>query len=233
MSRIILALDNMDMSRAIKLTRQTQGVVWGVKANALLLAHQAGSADCISLLKHYGARVFADPKFHDIPQTVANGVAILAKQGADLITVHPSGGPEMVRAAVETYATHRPENGLGILAVTLLTSIDVERCKKYYRRTPEETVLMFAEEAAEAGVYGFVCSPKELAILDGKFPGQKRVTPGVRSPGAQTHDQQRIDTPLNAVKKGADLFVVGREVTQTADPEAVCRQINADVELYR
>lgn len=227
--RIIAALDGMTMTEASNLTAKLVGRVWGVKMNTLLHASTPGGVPPVTLIKHYGLRVFADPKFHDIPQTVADGVAELARQGADLITVHASGGPDMIRAAVEAYDRYRPAQGLGILVVTVLTSISEDLCYELYAESPADAVLQFAEFAKDAGAYGIVCSPKELAALRGRFPTLKRVTPGVRSLGKATHDQARFGTPSSAIRDGADLLVVGRQLTQAADLSIALTELAAEI----
>lgn len=223
-SRIIVALDGMGPFEAVKLWHKILPHIFGVKGNDLLDRPDA-SHDIGTLCWH--TNFFADIKAHDIPNTVANRVAMWATRGARLITVHASGGVDMIRAAVDAYEKHKPEGGLGILAVTVLTSLDANHCRGIYGKEPEEMVLKFGDFADKAGVYGIVCSAKELLALKGKYPSLKRVVPGTRSKGADAHDQARIDTQENAIANGADLLVIGREITQAEDPVAACKRINA------
>ncbi len=226
-SRIIAALDNVSLANGAMLADKLEHHIWGVKINSLLLENAVDGGSPLSWLTGWGHTVFADAKLHDIPNTVANSVGVLARQGAHLITVHASGGVEMMRAAVETYEKNKPEDGLGILAVTILTSLDANHCRGIYGKEPEEMVLKLADFAEKAGVYGIVCSAQELVALKGKYPRLKRVVPGTRSKGADTHDQARVDTQENAIANGADLLVIGREITKDDDPVAVCKRINA------
>jgi orotidine-5'-phosphate decarboxylase len=209
---------------AVSLAQRLHGKVWGTKANDLLDGSHSPS-EVISCLKEHG-HVFADIKAHDIPATVANRVRRLAKAGADLITVHGSGGIEMIKAAVDAFHSSS-DGGVGILVVTALTSLTDDNCTEIYGARPMVLIPQFAKFAEKAGAFGVVCSPKELSLLTGTT--LKRVTPGVRSPGAETHDQARVDTPKNALRKGADFLVIGRQVTGSSDPVAEVERINQEI----
>ncbi len=220
-SRIIVALDGMTREKALELARTLTGSVWGFKVNDLLL-------DCglqiIRDLKQYG-KVFADPKLHDIPNTVANGVAKLEQAGADLITVHASGGRRMLEEAVKGVTRAK------VLAVTMLTSLDANDTEELYGRSPEKGVVDFATLASTVGVHGIVCSPLELTALSGLplLKSLSKVVPGIRpssSPG--TDDQRRTLSAAEAIRLGADLLVIGRPITQAQDPLSAIESLNAE-----
>jgi orotidine-5'-phosphate decarboxylase len=226
----IIALDGVDLDGAWDIASRCKGLVWGVKGNTLLYMQKPGGISAVSWYRQHGILFFADAKLHDIPQTVANSVTELAKQGATLISAHASGGTEMLRAAVQAYEQNRPEQGRGILAISVLTSLTPLECSKIYGDPPEVVVPRFARFAVQAGCYGIVCSPLELPLLSrDEFKSLKKVTPGVRLKGADTHDQVRVNTPGNAVQGDADFLVIGRDVTKAPDPIAAVAAIDQDI----
>jgi len=208
---IVIPLDGMTRETALEVAAKLAGKVWGFKANDLLVECGVG---IITELKQFG-NVFADPKLHDIPSTVANSMAKLAAAGADLVTVHASGGVEMMRAAVDAAGESK------VLAVTVLTSLDEDSAHLIFGNPIKATVLQFARNASLAGVYGVVCSPKELEIL-GKQPELQplaKVTPGIRPAWHQVgDDQKRVMTPAEAAELGATLLVIGRPILKADDP---------------
>lgn len=221
-NRIIIPLDGMDKNSALELANTLKDLVWGFKVNDLLV--QEGLS-IISELKHFGL-VFADAKLHDIPNTVANGVRALDAAGADLITVHASGGHNMLQAAAQA-ATHAK-----ILAVTVLTSIADVDCEYVFGRTASQTVQLLATLAARAGVPGIVCSPKELEMLntDDSTKALFKVIPGIRPTWhGKSDDQQRTATPAEAIKNGADLLVIGRPITHAENPREAAERINSEL----
>ena len=214
-SRVIVALDGLEVEQALGLAKRLSGLVWGFKANDLLDGDVAPKI-LIERLSEHG-KVFVDIKAHDIPNTVANRVAKHAKHGAHLVTVHASGGKKMLEAAVKAFNDHKREDALGILAVTVLTSLDRSECLEIYGGRPSEEVNLLAKHAASAGAWGIVCSPQELEIVRA-YTNLKFVTPGIRLAETGVQDQVRVDTPANAIRDGAELIVVGRPIVQAADP---------------
>jgi orotidine-5'-phosphate decarboxylase len=212
----------MTEGQALKLAERLASTVWGFKVNDLLLEHGVG---IISRLKAFGS-VFADPKLHDIPNTVANGIQLLEEVGADLITVHASGGAKMLQAAASSAKRAK------ILAVTALTSLDDSDTRSIYGRSPAETVVAFAELAIRSGIKGIVCSPQELTVV-AKIPGAEnltKVTPGIRPAWhGKPDDQSRAATPANAFAQGATLLVIGRPITEHSSPEEAVRKINLEL----
>lgn len=179
-------------------------------------------------LRDRGKRVFLDLKLLDIPNTVAGAVASAGRLGADLLTVHVTGGPAMLKAA----AAAAPPS-LRLLGVTLLTSFPVSEVEAAWGRTLvslRDEVLRLAELAAECRLSGVVASPLEAAALRRRLGGEFLVvTPGIRLAGGETHDQARVATPAAAVEAGADILVVGRAVTAAADPAAAFAAIRAEM----
>src|SRR5690242_374436 len=185
----------------------------------------AGGLPLIGKLADRGKKVFADLKMHDIGNTVARGVESVARLGATFLTVHAY--PQTMKAAVEG----RGGSGLKILAVTVLTSYDDgDLHAAGYRLNVSDLVEARAQQAQVLGVDGLVSSPEEAASLR-KIVGHQMnlVTPGIRPAGSATGDQKRIMTPARAIAAGADYLVVGRPITEAADPAAAAGAIQAEI----
>lgn len=187
-----------------------------------LEAYTRWGPPCVELAREHGRGVFLDGKLHDIPNTVAGAVASFRDQGVDLLTIHSSGGPEMIRAAREAAG-----DGLKLLGVTLLTHLDESALSALdLPGAAEERVLRWARLAAENGCSGAVCSPREVAALRSVFAAPfVLVTPGIRPRGAAVNDQRRTATPASALAAGSDLLVIGRPLTRAADPEMALNAI--------
>jgi orotidine-5'-phosphate decarboxylase len=173
-----------------------------------------------------GRPVFLDLKLHDIPNTVEGAARSAAASGASLLTVHASGGPDMVRAAVKGAGGR-----VRILAVTVLTSLDGAALDRIgLAGPPEAAVVRLARLAVDAGAGGLVCSPHEVAAVRAAVgPGPLLVVPGVRPAGAALGDQARVATPEAAVAAGADVIVLGRPLRDAPDPVAAAVAIAAGV----
>jgi len=187
-------------------------------------------------LRARGVDVFLDLKFHDIPNTVAHGVANAAALGARLVTVHAAGGEAMVRAASD--AARRAAETAGrpceVLAVTVLTSLTpVELAGAWGRSGPVDAmdeVLRLAELATRAGADGVVCSGREAGKVRSQFgAGVRILVPGVRAAGSARDDQARVVTPSEASAAGADYIVVGRPITAAADRRAAMESLLAEL----
>jgi orotidine-5'-phosphate decarboxylase len=176
-----------------------------------------------------GFKVFLDLKLHDIPNTVAKSVESIAALPVEMLTLHASGGAEMVRWADQARREQRPD--LLLLGVTVLTSMNEAGLRETgVAATPEEHVLRLAKLAAGAGLDGFVCSPLEVAQLRSALGSQVQlVTPGIRPAGAPADEQKRTMTPAEAAAAGANFLVVGRPVLRAADPAAAAREIFASM----
>ncbi|MBN2113799.1 MAG: orotidine-5'-phosphate decarboxylase [Acidimicrobiia bacterium] len=220
-SPLLIALDLRRGEEAIRLARALAGRVAGFKVGlGLLYGPGPGLVGAVARL----GPVFADAKLHDIPSQVQAAARRLGEYGARWVTAHASGGVDMLQAAAAGLSTGAGGRECGVLAVTVLTSIDEAASSALFGRTPGELTSRLARRAAEAGVEGVVCSPKELGVVAEVAPGLVRVTPGIRPAGMESHDQRRTATPEEALARGADLLVVGRAVTGAPDPvEAVAR----------
>jgi orotidine-5'-phosphate decarboxylase len=225
--RLIIALDFPHPQPAFELVARLEGSVRWFKVGLEL--YLAAGSPVVFELKRLGYSVFLDLKLHDIPNTVASAVLTASRTGADMLTVHASGGPAMLTAAVEAAAT-LPEP-LQLLAVTVLTSMDRgQLAATGVEGAVEAQVMRLARMAAASGIRGLVCSPEETAALRAAFTGDmgqrmRLVTPGIRPAGAEDADQKRIATPAAAIQSGADMLVVGRPITRAADPLAAALSI--------
>jgi orotidine-5'-phosphate decarboxylase len=174
--------------------------------------------------------VFLDLKLHDIPNTVAGAVRAVLPLRPKMLTLHAAGGAAMLaaaRAAADGAGTSRPL----LLAVTVLTSMDAAALSDIgVAGGPRQQVLRLARLAMAAGADGLVCSPLEVAILrEALGEGPVLVVPGIRSAGAARDDQARTMTPRAAAQAGADWLVVGRPITQAADPSAAAAALAAEM----
>lgn len=222
--RICAALDFPTWERAAPFAAAIAPHVGMLKVGLELFAAEGPAA--VRAAAGLGRPVFLDLKLHDIPNTVEGAARSAAASGAALLTVHASGGSEMVRAAV------RGAGGkLRVLAVTVLTSLDAAALERIGLQGPPETaVVRLARLAVEAGAGGLVCSPHEVAAVRAAVgPGPLLVVPGVRPAGVAVGDQARVATPEQAVAAGADVIVVGRPLRDAPDPIAAARDVAASL----
>jgi len=227
--RLIVALDVPTAAAAINLVNQLEGSCRWFKVGLEL--YVSAGPEVLKPILARGHKVFLDLKLYDIPNTVAGAVRSAAALGVQMLTLHAGGGPAMLMAAKQ--ALEGIENPPQLLAVTVLTSMDQAQIASVgVGRSPAEQVELLAKMGITAGMNGFVCSPEEVARLRKLTgPGGVLVIPGIRPAGADTGDQKRIATPAAALKKGASHLVVGRPITQAADPadaaEAILREMAA------
>jgi orotidine-5'-phosphate decarboxylase len=221
--RLIVALDVPDAASAAKLVNRLNNTCQWFKVGLELFV-AAGPA-VITLLVEHGYSVFLDLKFYDIPNTVASAVRSATTLGVRMLTLHAAGGPAMLVAAREVLdgVANPPQ----LLAVTVLTSMDQMQVNAVgLKRSPAEQVALLARISLEAGIHGFVCSPREVADLRALTgPNGVLVTPGIRPVGAAVGDQKRIATPAEALRQGASYIVVGRPITQAPNPAEVADAI--------
>ena len=230
--RMIVALDVPNAEAAYALVERLEGTCRWFKVG-LELFTAAGPA-IVARLAESGHPVFLDLKFHDIPNTVAGAVRSAAKLGARMMTVHAGGGPAMLDAAREALAgiSDPPQ----LLAVTVLTSMDTAQLQAAgVERSPAQQVELLAAMGLKAGIRGFVCSPQEVAALRALTgPDGVLVVPGIRPAKGETGDQKRVATPAEAIRTGASYLVVGRPITQAAEPaeaaEAILREMAPAIE---
>lgn len=172
-------------------------------------------------------QVFLDLKYHDIPNTVARAVRSAADLGVWMVDLHASGGLRMMETAKKILEPYGKDAPL-LIAVTVLTSMeDVDLLQIGINTSPMEQVIRLARLCQRAELDGVVCSPQEVAILREQCGADfKLVTPGIRPEGSDFGDQKRVMTPQEAVQAGSDYLVIGRPITQAADPVKVLQQIN-------
>ncbi|NLC77537.1 MAG: orotidine-5'-phosphate decarboxylase [Clostridia bacterium] len=232
--RLIVALDYDTMSEVENLLSRLQGQVGYYKVGLQLFSRTGPQV--INYLREQGEKVFADLKLHDIPNTVAKATRALTALGAGIIDVHVSGGTEMMKAAVRAAGEAAREYGVDrpyVIGVTVLTSLDQEALGELGLPQVEITRLAvnWAKLAQNAGLDGVVASPLEAkAIRAACGPDFLIVTPGIRPRQVAAHDQKRITTPAEAVALGASHLVVGRAITDAADPGQAARAILAEME---
>lgn len=229
MTRLFCALDTADRDRAVSLAMQLADTGCGLKLGLeYFIAHgPQGIADVRERAR--GAPLFLDLKLHDIPNTVAGAVRAAVHCQAGFLTVHASGGPEMMRAALQAAKEEEDKTGYDapkILGVTVLTSLDNPALVSVGQGAVAGTqVVRLAKLAKEAGLHGLVCSPQEIGAVREAAPGMALVVPGIRPAGAEAGDQKRVMTPAEAAAAGADWLVVGRPITGAKDPAAAAREI--------
>ena len=222
---VIVALDFPDRSSTLALVERLQPELCRLKVGKELFT-RCGPGLIEELVKRK-FKVFLDLKFHDIPNTVAAACDAAADLGVWMMNVHASGGRKMMETALHRLhgKQHRPR----LIAVTILTSLEQSDLAEIgFQGCPADNVLRLARLTRAAGLDGVVCSPLEVSALRHAL-GEDflLVTPGVRPAGADVHDQKRIMTPNEAMQAGASYLVIGRPITQAADPLAALQHINA------
>lgn len=224
-SRVIVALDYPSAREALDFVSGVDPQQCRLKVGKELFT-RSGPA-LVEQLVGKGFDVFLDLKFHDIPNTVAQACRAAADLGVWMMNVHASGGLRMMSAAREALEDRGGKRPL-LIAVTVLTSMGAEDLAEIgLSVAPADQVVRLADLAAAADLDGVVCSPKESALLRSRRGRDfLLVTPGVRPAGSATGDQKRVLTPEEAVRQGSDYLVIGRPVTQAADPVAVLAAIN-------
>ena len=213
---------------AVLLARRLRGAAGALKIGSQLFTAEGPRA--VEKIGSLGFGVFLDLKFHDIPNTVAGGVASATQlPGVRLLTVHTLGGPEMMRAAAEAVAGRK--NRPALLGVTILTSHDVGTLRSVgISGTPGSRGLALAKLAQRSGLDGVVASAHEArAIRRACGPRFLIVVPGVRPASASLNDQSRVATPAEAIRAGADYLVIGRPITGAADPRRAALAIGEEI----
>jgi orotidine-5'-phosphate decarboxylase len=220
---VFVALDTPDLAQALKIAAAVKPYVGGLKVGLEFIS--VLGPDAVRRVVETGVPVFADVKFHDIPNTVAGAARAIAGLGIAMFNVHASGGDAMMRAAAEAIAPLNPRPLL--IAVTVLTSLDEAALEAVGQRGPASAqVERLASLTKKAGLDGVVCSAHELAtVRRAAGPGFLTIVPGIRPAGAALGDQRRVMTPAEARAAGADILVVGRPITGAPDPAAAARAI--------
>lgn len=226
LEQLIVALDFPSAEAAMNMVDQLQGTCRWFKVGMEL--YYAGGNAIVERLRNRGFEVFLDLKLHDIPNTVASAVRSVSCIGASLLTVHAGGGKKMLRAAAQ--AADAPD-APRLLAVTVLTSMDAAELSSIgVADPPAAQVLRLAQLARSAGIDGLVCSTEEVASVRALMgPDALLVIPGIRPAGSSTGDQSRVATAAQAIARGASMLVVGRPITQAADPAQAAAEILEDI----
>jgi orotidine-5'-phosphate decarboxylase len=225
--RVIVALDVPDLAALKTLLDRLDGRPSFYKVGLELFVAEGERA--IELVRKRGGHIFLDLKLHDIPETVARAVQSASRIEADLLTVHTSGGYEMLSRAAQAAGT-----AVKILGVTVLTSLVEDDLRaEGIETTIPEMVRARARIAAKAGIAGLVCSSHEIEAARSAAPGLLIVVPGIRpatGPGAAAGDQQRVATPAQAIAHGADYLVVGRPLRDAPEPSLAFDELVREVD---
>jgi orotidine-5'-phosphate decarboxylase len=227
---IIAALDISGVEEALKLAQEIRPTVGAFKIGSELFT--TGGPEIVRRIRGSGASVFLDLKFHDIPNTVAKAVAAATRLDVQMLTIHTSGGAEMMRAARESAKETARQCGRPaplILGVTVLTSMDGQTLVEIGSDSNVGAqVERLATLAVKAGLGGLVCSPLEIAALRQVLPREMQlVTPGIRTGAEKADDQKRTLTPKEALAAGASWLVIGRPIYGAKNPRVAAEEILA------
>jgi len=220
-SPIWVAIDTPDIDRAKEIVASVRRHVGGIKLG--LEFFSANGRSGIRTMAALGLPIFLDLKLHDIPNTVAKAVQALRPLAPAILTVHASGGRAMMEDAKAAAPT-----GCKVVGVTVLTSLDAsDLASAGVQGSTHDQVLRLTMAAHEAGLDGVVCSGEEVAAVHKSWPDGFFVVPGVRPADGMVGDQKRVVTPRQALDRGASILVIGRPITQAANPDAAVRSIEA------
>lgn len=228
-SPIVVALDYADRNNALAFINQIEPGSCRLKIGKEMFTRFG--PQWVRDVQQRGFEVFLDLKFHDIPNTTAHAVAAAADLGVWMVNVHASGGARMMTAAREALAPFGKDAPL-LIAVTVLTSMDADDLRGLgIELSPAEQAGRLARLTQQCGLDGVVCSAQEARHFKQAI-GQtfRLVTPGIRPAGSDAGDQRRIMTPRQAQQAGVDYMVIGRPITQSADPASTLRSILNDLQ---
>ena len=225
---IIAALDVPSSEQALQLARQVAPAVGAFKIGSELFT--AAGPEIVKKIRDTGANIFLDLKFHDIPNTVAKAVASATKLEVQMLTIHTSGGAEMMRAAEKTAQETAKKFHLApplVLGVTVLTSSHNDTLAETgCPPDVEKQVARLAQLAVNSGLRGLVCSPLEILALRKILPPHiQLVTPGIRTGAEKADDQKRTLSPREAIAAGANWLVIGRPIYAAENPRVAAEKI--------
>jgi orotidine-5'-phosphate decarboxylase len=225
---IIAALDVATAEQALKLAEEIAPAVGAFKIGCELFT--AAGPDIVKKIRALGASVFLDLKFHDIPNTVAKAVASAVRLDVQMLSIHTSGGLEMMRSAEKSAQDAAKQLNLSaplVLGVTVLTSSNNETLAEIgCEADTEKQVIRLAQLAVKSGLRGLVCSPMEIIALRKILPVHiQLVTPGIRTGAEKADDQKRTLTPREAISAGANWLVIGRPIYAAENPRAAAEKI--------
>ena len=229
--QIIVALDTINLKEALHISESVKGV-GAVKLGLEFFC--ANGPQGVSAIAETGVKIFLDLKFHDIPNTVIGAIRAILKLKPYMITVHLSGGFNMLSESIKTVEKLCSEAKISkpmILGVSVLTSIDEDDFSSLgISGTVEEQVKRLADLAIRSRLDGLVCSAKELKMIKEYVKDDLLlVTPGIRPSGGNVNDQKRIVTPSTAIKDGADFLVIGRPITDEENPKVALDKICSEI----
>ena len=221
--KLFIAIDQNDTNRAKELIQKLPPELCGIKVGKELFT--ACGPGIIEWIQEKGFKVFLDLKYHDIPNTVEKACFVASKMGVSILNVHALGGKEMMLAAKE--GIDKSNNDPYLIAVTLLTSMDSNTLKGIgFTSSINDQILNLAKSANQANLDGIVCSAKDISNIKNILPENfLYVTPGIRLSDNSNDDQKRITTPLEAIKMGSNIIVIGRSITEAKFPEKILNQI--------
>lgn len=221
MNPVFVAIDTPGLQRATELAQALHGSVGGVKLGLEFFC--ANGPEGIARIAEIGIPLFLDLKLHDIPNTVAGAMRSLTPLQPAIVTVHAAGGRAMLEAAKAVAGQNTK-----VVAVTVLTSLDQSDLRSIgVDDAPHDQVQRLAALARDSGLDGIVCSGAEVKAAHSAWTDGFFVVPGVRPEGSAVGDQKRVVTPGAAVTDGASILVIGRPITEAADPAAAAREIAA------
>ena len=224
---LILALDLPDKESALEMLGTLKGSLRWVKIGLQMYVRYG--ADFVREVSDMDFKIFLDLKLHDIPNTVASAIKSLRSLPVDMLTIHTSGGREMMKYALDAARETNPD--LLLLGVTVLTSFNAEGLRETgVGLPPEKQVELLARLAVDSGLKGLVCSPLEVEPLRRALPRDvKLVTPGIRPAGASSDEQKRVMTPAMAAAAGSDFIVVGRPILKASNPPEAARGVISEL----
>jgi orotidine-5'-phosphate decarboxylase len=218
-SPIILAIDSIDLKNIENLIEKTRESI-AIYKFGLEFYLKFGHQVLQKLIEQFQIEIFLDLKLHDIPNTVKGACRSISSLNPFFLTVHASGGEEMIKAAVQEL----PDTN--IAAVTILTSLDRASLKSLGISSElPELVYAMANQSLQAGARAIVCSPLEVAMVKSKIPSLITITPGIRGHGAAREDQARTMSAKEAIEAGSDFLVIGRPITGAKDPGQAAMEI--------
>ncbi len=225
--QLFVAIDQNDIEIAKKLIENLPSDKCGIKVGKELFT--ACGPEIVEWIKMKGFKIFLDLKYHDIPNTVKNACFVASEMGVSILNVHALGGSEMMLAVKEGVdkSNHNPY----LIAVTLLTSMDSRMLEQIGITSPiEQQISNLAISASNSNLDGIVCSANDIIHIKKLLPEKfLYLTPGIRLGGDSNDDQKRITTPLEAIKKGSNILIVGRTITKAKNPEVVVNSILSQI----
>ena len=231
--RLIISIDVSSKHELVYLCHKIKNMVSTLKLG-LEMIYNCGP-DIVKTAKSFGYKVMLDSKLHDIPNTVRKAAAAITRLGVDKITIHTSGGPQMLEDAMESISVEADRMRVLpplLFGVTVLTSLDNNDLKKIgYRADYYNSVLNLARIAVDSKIDGLICSPREVKKIRCNFGDDLLIaTPGIRLSEDDHDDQKRVSTPFTALKDGADYVIVGRSITSKNNTSIIIDKILKDME---